>query len=108
EEARRLHLGRPDLARLVSNWLAALRQLPASSAADVSREGRGGPLQVGCYAMGPSGLLSQAQLLCHDLNSGRGGSKGAAGWAAAKGPGGGGGGRGRGVFMRYVCRTHNL
>lgn len=57
------------------------------------------PPQVGVFAMGPSALLSEAQLLCHDANTR------AAAAARGGGPGGGGGGE---PFLRYVRKTHNL
>lgn len=110
-EALPLRLGRPELPGLFSAWLASLKQLPAG-AVPGSAQGAGhaqaagacgareaGPWpQVGCYAMGPAGLLSEVQLLCHDINRG-----------AAGGPGGGKpGAGGRGPYVRYVCRTHNL
>jgi hypothetical protein len=96
-EARRLHLGRPELARLLGIWLAGLRQLPADG-------GDGSPLQVGCYAMGPEGMLSEARLLCLELNAGRGGAK----FGGASGGGASGAAGARGVFMRFAQRTHNL
>jgi hypothetical protein len=91
-----LRAGRPDLGNLVGSWVAGLRQLPSAAATAAAAEASAPdttPLQVGCFAMGPSGLLSQVQLLCCDLNAGAAGSKA---------------GGGRSVFMRYVQKTHNL
>jgi hypothetical protein len=87
-DALPLRQGRPDLRQLLGGWLAGLGGLPRGEGAG------GGRLQVACYAMGPEGLLAEAQLLCHELNGGRrGGAK--SGGAAAP-------------FLRFVQKTHNL
>jgi hypothetical protein len=86
-EALPLLQGRPDLRQLLGSFLTGLGDLPLAAADEAV------PLQVACYAMGPEGLLSEAQLLCHELNSSKAG---------------GGGQARRPAFLRYVQKTHNL
>ncbi|GBF98331.1 ferric reductase [Raphidocelis subcapitata] len=100
EAALALHAGRPDLRALISGWLAGLKQLPsgdaaaaaaaaaAAGASDGAASDRRPRIQVGCFAMGPQGLLDEAQVICSEINRS--------------------GGRSGGPFMRFVQRTHNL
>lgn len=79
-----LHFGRPETRRIVGGWLASMRQLPAGA--------REAPLlQVGCYGMGPDQMVSDAQLMCREMNAQQ--RRGA---------------RQRGVYMRCERKSYNL
>eukprot|EP00879_Flechtneria_rotunda_P005830 GHRR01006134.1.p1 GENE.GHRR01006134.1~~GHRR01006134.1.p1 ORF type:complete len:902 (+),score=349.32 GHRR01006134.1:184-2889(+) len=82
--------GRPPLIELINSWLAARKQLPNSDGSCGSSSSSGGRLQqqqqYAVYAMGPTKMVADVQLLCDDINQRPGSS----------------------VYLDYVQKTHEL